>query len=132
IAAVANWTAPLRAILWVPAPLAFALGYLVHLVVTPALIYVAVRGLVPGLDVLRSLRGLIVGATAPAVAGRVALPYVDGAGRLVAFALVALVLFHAVALAVDGNLRRAVRAYGASWRKEKEPALAAAPAGGRG
>jgi hypothetical protein len=129
ITAIVNWTATLVAIFWLPTPLAFAAGYCVHLILTPVMIYVAVARLLPGLDVLGQLRGLAVAAAAVVLAGRAALPYVDGPLRLVSFVLLALVLFHGIAFAVDAKLRRTARAFWSSWRKGSEPIGAAAVGG---
>src|SRR5579859_1586261 len=129
IGAIANWSATLIAICWLPTPLAFAVGFCIHLVVTPAMIYVAVSRLLPGLDVLGRLRGLAFAAALVAGVGRAALPFIEGPLGLVSFVIVALVLFHGVAFAVDGKLRATARAFWSSWRKGGEPIAAAAVGG---
>jgi O-antigen/teichoic acid export membrane protein len=130
ITAIVNWTATLIAIFWLPTPLAFAVGYCVHLIVTPAMIYLAVSRLLPGLEVLGRLRGLAIGAVVVAIAGRAALAYVEGPVRLVSFVVVALVLFHGVAFAVDAKLRQTARAFWSAWRKGSEAIGGAAAVGG--
>jgi PST family polysaccharide transporter len=130
ITMIVNWTATLVAVTWVPTPLAFAIGYALHLIVTPFMIHAAIRRHLPTLRVASRLRGLAVAAAALAVAGRIATPYIGGPLMLAAFVLAALVLFYGLALAVDARLRHATFALWASWRKEKRPAREAAPAGG--
>jgi O-antigen/teichoic acid export membrane protein len=121
VGAIVNWAVTLIAVAWVPTPLAFALGYAVHLVVTPVMIYAAVRRHLPALDVLGSVRGLALAAGVLVVVGRIALPYLVGPAALIAFVLAALALFYGLALAVDERLRRATRALWSDLRKEKDP-----------
>jgi PST family polysaccharide transporter len=104
-----SWGATLLAIAWRPTTFAFAAGFFVQLVVTPALILRAVRELVPGVAIFGKLRGLAMAALAVVGLGRAMLPYIDGAGRLAGFVVVALASFVAVAATLDGDLRRMVR-----------------------
>jgi O-antigen/teichoic acid export membrane protein len=130
ITAIVNWAATLVAICWLPTPLAFAVGFCVHLIVTPAMIYLAVSRLLPGLDVLGRLWGLGIAAALVAALGRAALPYVEGPFRLASFVIAALVLFHGVAFAVDGKLRATAHAFWSSWRKGSDPIGGTAAVGG--
>jgi PST family polysaccharide transporter len=126
LVAVLNWGATLVAIAWLPTPLAFAVGYSLHLVVTPILIHAAIRRHLPGLEVVSLLRGLAIAAGALALLGRIALRYIAGPVSLAAFVIVALVAFYGLALAVDERLRRATRALWKGWRKDEQPVREAA------
>jgi PST family polysaccharide transporter len=130
VATIVNWSATLVAIAWRPTTFAFALGFFVQLVVTPALILVAVRALVPGVRVVTRLRGLAAGALAVVGLGRMVVPYIDGVARLTTFVVVALVVFLGVAASIDADLRRTARAALESWNRKKDPAGAPQPADG--
>jgi PST family polysaccharide transporter len=121
IVAVVNWVATLVATAWMPTPLAFAVGYALHLIATPILIYVVIRRHLPTLSFLPLLRGLAIAAAALALIGRISAAYIDGPVRLAGYVLAALVMFYGLALAVDERLRQATRAFMEGWRREKEP-----------
>jgi O-antigen/teichoic acid export membrane protein len=130
IAVLVNWTATLAAVAWRPTTFAFALGFCVQLIVTPFLMLAAVRKLVPGVKVFAKLRGLAVASLAVVALGRTVLEHVDGVAKLAMFVIVALFVFTAVAMAADADLRRAARAFLASWNEKKDRGVAPQAADG--
>jgi hypothetical protein len=109
--AVVSWTGTLVAIWWVPTPFSFAIGYLVHLIVNPLLIYLAIRRKLPSLRIFERLGRLAVPAVAIAVVGRAVVSHVDGVWTLGALVVSELIVFAAAALAVDPDLRELSRRF---------------------
>jgi hypothetical protein len=101
-----SWVATLFAIWCVRSPLSFALGHLVQFVLTPLMIYVAIRERLPALRIFPRLAGVALAGAAVAVLGRAVLGRLAGVPALAAFLVAALGVFAAVVLAVDGELRR--------------------------
>jgi PST family polysaccharide transporter len=109
VSALVSWSATLVAIWLFPTPLSFAIGYLVQLVVTPLMIHAAIRDRLPGLRILRRLRGVAFAGIVVAALGRAVVGRLGGALTLGAFIAVALVVFVGVALTVDPELKRQAR-----------------------
>jgi len=109
IACVLVWGATSIAIWLVPSPLSFAVGYLVQLVITPLLIYVAVRDRLPGLRILSRLRGVVLAGITVALLGRAVVGHITDVPSLAAFIFASLITFVVVALAFDPDLRSGTR-----------------------
>ncbi len=109
--AVVSWTGTLVAIWWVPTPFSFAIGYLVHLIVNPLLIYLAIRHKLPALHIFGRLGRLTLPAVLIAVVGRAVASHVRGVWTLGALVLCELVVFSGAALAVDPDLRELSRRF---------------------
>jgi O-antigen/teichoic acid export membrane protein len=105
IGLVTNWSCALLATWWVPTTLSFALGFCVHLIVSPLVIYVILQKLVPGLRPLpRVVPSLVAGCVAAGV-GRLLLPWVGGLGTLAAWIVPVALVFAGITLTLDARLR---------------------------
>jgi O-antigen/teichoic acid export membrane protein len=109
ISALVSWGGTLLAIAWIPTPLSFAVGHLVQFVLTPLMIYVAIRARLPELRIFARLVGVSLAAAAVVALGRVASGRIAGVFTLTAYVVAALAVFVAVALAVDRELRQTAR-----------------------
>ena len=109
IATFVSWIPTLFAIWWVPSPLSFALGYLVQLVITPLMIYSAIRARLPSLRIFPRLGGVASAGAAVALLGRAVVERLNAVLPLGAFIVAALVLFVGVACAIDADLRKTAR-----------------------
>lgn len=96
-------------------PFGFACGFLVHLVLSPLLIYLALRARLPNLRIFGKLRGLFAASLILAGIGRIALPYIHGIPSLVAWVLLAVSGFLSLALALDRALRTVVIGFVTGW-----------------
>lgn len=106
ITAVLNWALTLTAIAFDPTPLAFARAYLVHLVLTPVLIYVAIRRRVPSLRIFPRIAPLLPATLAVMALGRLVGTRAGTPLGFVSFVLASLLLFSGAVLAADSGLRR--------------------------
>lgn len=111
ISTAVSWGATLLAIWWRPSPLSFALGYLVQLVVTPLMIYVAIRDRLPALRIFPRLGGAALAAAGVVVLGRVAVARVASISSLAMLLLAALCVFITIAVTLDSEFRRLVRTF---------------------
>jgi len=105
VVCIVNWGATVISTTILSTPLGFALGFLVHLILSPVLIYFAIRRHLPNLRVFGRLRGVSGAALVLTGVGRLALPYVTGVPSLIAWVVVAVVTFVSVALTLDSELR---------------------------
>lgn len=111
VSALLNWGAALTATSISPTPTAFAAAFALHLVVSPALIYLVTRQLSPEASpVLRTL-GPIVSACVAALVGRLALPWVTGGATLAVWTLALAFVFAGCEYFVDKEFRAVVRAW---------------------
>jgi PST family polysaccharide transporter len=109
VSAVLSWFAAAGAVWLFPTPFSFALGYLVQLIVTPLLIYIAIRDSLPSLRIFQRLWGLAIAGGAIALFGRAVAGRITGAGSLGVLVLAELVAFCGIALLCDADLRQLSR-----------------------
>ncbi len=107
--ALINWLCVIVATSIGHSPLAFALGYCIHVLVGNVAILVALKQLLPEARPLARLGAPAAGAAVVAFAGRYALPFIHSPLRLSAWVLIALALFAAVVLLLDRSLWRALQ-----------------------
>ncbi len=117
IVCVVNWMAPPIATTVAKTPFGFACGFFLHLVLSPLLIYLAIRRHLPGLRIFRKLRGVAVAAIVLAGVGRLAVGHVTGVSSLLGWLVCALIVFATVALALDIALRKLATRYLNRWRR---------------
>jgi O-antigen/teichoic acid export membrane protein len=113
-----NWPATLVAIWLWPTPLAFAIGFALHMLIITGAVYAALRELAPEARPVSRLPALLVAGLVVAAAGRAVLPWLTRPAALVAWVLAAAVIFCAVALGLDARLRGQARQWLAR-RREK-------------
>jgi O-antigen/teichoic acid export membrane protein len=119
VSLVTNWACTLIATWWFPTMLSFAIGYCVHLIVSPAAIYLTLRSLVPGARPLSRLVPSIVAAIVAAALGRLLLPFVSGLGSLAAWCVPVAVVFAGITLSLDAKLRGVVVRKVRAWREKR-------------
>lgn len=117
-----NWPATLIAIWLWPTPFAFAVGFALHMLIITASTYVALRELAPLARPAARLPGLVVAAFVTAAAGRAVLPWTTKVGGLVAWIVIAALLFAAIALGLDATLRGLAREWLRGRKRPKAPA----------
>ncbi|HEU4411894.1 MAG TPA: oligosaccharide flippase family protein [Polyangiaceae bacterium] len=104
-----NWPATLVAITLWPTPLAFAVGFALHMLIITGSVYAALRELAPAARPAARLPALVAAGLAVAGAGRLVLPWVGRPAGLLAWVLAAALLFGGVALGLDARLRGQAR-----------------------
>jgi len=116
ISTLTNWCASsLTTWLW-PTPFGFAMGYFVHMVAPPIVVYLTVREIVPEAKPLAGLGGLVGGAVLIAVLGRFALPWVRGPISLTVWIIVAILVFAVAAIGLDQHVRELAKE---TWQKRR-------------
>lgn len=101
-----SWAGTALAIAWSPTPLAFSLGILLQLVITPFLIHRALRERLPGLRLFPRLRGPMAAGVCVAIAGRALLARTTGVFELILLIVLELLVYAAVSLLLDAELRK--------------------------
>jgi len=109
-AAAINWVCVTVATSLSHSALAFALGYSVHVAVGNVAILVALKRLLPEARPLSRLGAPALAAVAVAGFGRLVLPYTASPLRLIATAVLSVVLFAGIVLALDRALWSALKA----------------------
>jgi O-antigen/teichoic acid export membrane protein len=117
---IVNWGCTLVALWWVPTILSFAIGFCVHLIVSPAATYLTLRSLVPGARPLSKLIPSIVAAAAAAALGRLLLPFVSGLATLAAWVVPVALVFAGITLSLDAKLRGFVMRKVRAWREKRQ------------
>jgi PST family polysaccharide transporter len=110
-----NWIATVVATTVTHSPFGFACGFLVHLILSPLLIYLALRARLPNLRIFGKIRGLFGASLILAGTGRLTLPYIHGIPSLIAWVLLAVSVFLTLALALDRALRVVVIGFVTGW-----------------
>lgn len=116
IGTVVNWAATITATIISPSPTAFAAGFMVHLIVSPLLIYVAVRELAPLARPFTVAVRPVAAMVIAAVVGRALLGWVEGGWSLGGWVLVLVAAFLASEMAIDPGFRAFAVPYFRRWR----------------
>jgi O-antigen/teichoic acid export membrane protein len=125
VTSVLNCVATSVALAISPTLFAFALGYVVHLLVSAVIIYASLRTLLPEARPLARLGALVFASAVLAGAGRMVRPWTETVPGLLAWLVAAIALFGAAALLVDPELRAIARQELAQRRAKRAAAASA-------
>lgn len=105
VGTLVNWAATIVATLISPTPTAFAAGFLLHLIVAPFLVYLAVREIAPDAKPVRVVARVVLAMGVSAIVGRLTLGWVAGAWTLVSWAVLVAAVFLAMEWLSDARFR---------------------------